>query len=251
MGKIVILGSSCAVPGENNENTHLVLVGAQSMTLIDCAGQPVLRLRKAGINFDQIDNLILTHFHPDHVYGAPMFLMESWLRGRKKPLNVYGPPHCIERMIPLMVAFDWDTWPNLFPIQFIPVEEQEGTLVFENDDYRVEGAPVKHFVPTLGLRITDKATGKILAYSCDTEPCPGDYWLAQNADMLIHEATGKGFGHASAAQAGEVATQCGAKELVLIHYISDGVDPTRLIPEAQTTFAGPVSLAQDFAILEF
>lgn len=251
MGKFIVLGSSCAVPGENNENTHLALIGQKGVVLIDCAAQPVLRLRKAGIHFEQVTDLILTHFHPDHVYGAPMFLMESWLRGRKQPLNIFGLPHCIDRMVPLMIAFDWDTWPNLFPISFLKVDETIGALVLDNDDFRIESAPVKHFVPTMGLRITDKATGHVLGYSCDTEPCPGDYWLASGVDMLIHEATGKGFGHASAAQAGEVATQTGAKHLVLIHYVSDGADPQRLIPEAQATFNGPVTLAQDFMTLEF
>ena len=32
--------------------------------------------------------------------------------------------------------------------------------------------PVVHFIPTIGMRITNKHNGNVLAYSCDTEPCP-------------------------------------------------------------------------------
>ena len=92
------------------------------------------------------------------------------------------------------------------------------------------------------------ASGLVVAYSCDTAPCDSVARLAQGADLLIHEATGAvPGGHSSAAQAGEIATRAGAKRLCLIHYqVWGGVDPGALIPEAQSTFAGPVGLVQDF-----
>ncbi|MBI4771920.1 MAG: MBL fold metallo-hydrolase [Chloroflexi bacterium] len=251
MTKLVVLGSSCAVPDETHENTHLALFGRQGLIMIDCAGQPVIRLRRAGIALEGVQDLILTHFHPDHVYGVPMLIMESWLRGRKSPLRLYGVPHCMSRMESLMQAYHWNEWPNLFPVSFHSVEEREGALVLDNADFRISAAPVKHFIPTIGLRIEDKETGRVLAYSCDTEPCPAVVKLAADADLLIHEATGHGAGHASAAEAGEMASEAWAKRLALIHYVTNGADTSRLVPEAQQTFDGPVTLAEDFMLLEF
>ena len=252
MAKLIVLGSACAVPDETHENTHLALLGQDgAFILIDCAGQPVIRLRRAGLHFEGLTDLILTHFHPDHTYGVSMLIMEMWLRGRKNPLRLHGTSHCLTRIEALMKAYDWDTWPKMFPVAFFPVDNHEGAPVLESADYRILCAPVKHFVPTIGLRVEDKQTGRVLAYSCDTEPCPGDIWLARGADMVIHEVAGKGMGHTSAAQAGEIAREAGARKLVLIHYCVDGHDLSSLVPEAEAAFGGPVIRAEDFMELEW
>lgn len=251
MGKFVVLGSSFVIPDEAHENTHLALLGQSAIVLIDCPGRTMIRLRRAGLDPYQINDILLTHFHPDHVDGVPMLIMEMWLRGRKTPLHLHGLPHCMERMEKLMQAYDQATWPNLFPITYHVVAEHDHAPVLDNSDFTITATPVKHFIPTLGLRVTDKATGRVLSYSCDTEPCPGDMTLATGADMLIHEAAGAGWGHSSAAQAGEVAQEAGAKQLVLIHYRTGGADTSQLVSEAQSTYTGPVTLAEDLMTLEW
>ena len=251
MGQLIVLGSSYAIPDETHENTHFALVGPAGVVLIDCAGQPVIRLRRAGLDYAPVTDLVLTHFHPDHVYGAPMFLMEMWLRGRQEPLGLHGLRHCMERTEKLMLACDVREWPRLFPVTYHSVAESDDVLLLENSDFRITATPVKHFVPTIGLRIVDKRSGRVLAYSSDTEPCPGAYRLAQQAALLLHEAAGRGIGHTSAAQAGEIARAANAKRLVLIHYPTGENDTSRLVPEASAEFGGPVTLAQDFMTLEW
>ena len=250
MGKVVVLGSAFVIPDENHANTHLALAGQHGVVMIDASQTPVLRLRKAGLDFNHVHDLILTHFHPDHVYGVPMLIMEMWLRGRKNPLRIHGLQHCVSRNENLMIAYEWDQWPGLFPVTFHAVDHEPEMLVLENEDYRITAVPVKHFLPTIGLRIVDKATGRVLAYSCDTEPFPGVLQLAARADLLIHEAAGKGPGHTSASQAGEIAAEAKAKRLVLIHYPGEE-DTSQLVPEAAATFGGPVTLAEDFMVFEW
>jgi ribonuclease Z len=74
--------------------------------------------------------------------------------------------------------------------------------------------------------------------------------LAEGVDILIHEATGEHTGHSSAAQAGEVARQAGAKLLYLIHYPVWESDPAPLIDQAKATYGGEVHLAEDYLVLE-
>jgi len=250
MGKVIVLGSAYVIPDENHANTHLALAGQHGVVMIDASQTPVLRLRKAGLDFNHVHDLVLTHFHPDHVYGVPMLIMEMWLRGRKNPLRIHGLQHCVSRNENLMIAYEWDQWPGLFPVTFHAVDHEPEMLVLENEDYRITAVPVKHFLPTIGLRIVDKATGRVLAYSCDTEPFPGVLQLAARADLLIHEATGKGPGHTSASQAGEIAAEAKAKRLVLIHYPGEA-DTSQLVPEAAAAFGGPVTLAEDFMVFEW
>ena len=246
MAKLTILGSSNAIPDEKHENTHMALVGEKSTVLIDCVNNPIVRLRQAGIEFDDISDIILTHFHPDHVSGVPIFLMGLWLLGRKLPINIYGLDYTIDRMEKVMEFYDWMSWPNFFTVSFHRLTEEEMVPVIDSGEFKIFASPVCHLVPTIGLRIENSGNGKVLAYSCDTEPCKQVVRLSKNADVLIHECSGETLGHTSAPQAGEIAREAGARALYLIHYPTGENNTHSLVNDAKTTFDGPVALAEDF-----
>lgn len=250
MARLIVLGSAAAVSDENHDNTHFLLEGDNSVVLIDCGSNAVVKLKRFGIHPDRLTDMILTHFHPDHVYGVPILLMHMWLLGRKRALRVYGINHCLERTEDMMLSFSWNSWPNFFPVAFQRILERPNMLVLDNVDFRITAWPVKHYIPTIGLRIEVKSSGKVIGYSCDTEPVPNILEIGRDADILFHEAAGAEPGHSSAAQAGEIATEAGAKKLVLIHYLVWNTDTSQLVPEAKTTFNGPVELGVDYAVYE-
>ncbi len=243
MSRLVILGTSYAVPDATHENTYLALEGRGGIILVDCPASPVVRLAQAGLQLEDVTDVILTHFHPDHVAGAPLMLMNMWLTGRTAPLNLFGPAHCIERLRMVMGMFGWSRWPGLFPVDLHSLPEEEAALPLESPDFRIVASPVRHLIPTVGLRLESRG-GAVAAYSSDTEPCPAVIRLAQGADALLHDATGLMPGHSTAGQAGEVAHAAGAKSLYLIHYQPRAADG-RLVPEAEQTFDGRVVLAED------
>lgn len=251
MGKIIILGSGSAISEEGHENTQLLVEHGPHCILIDCASSPKSRLEKAGIHFDQVTDLILTHFHPDHVAGVPVFLVESWLMGRRKPLHIFGLRDTIDRTEAVLDLYEWKKWPNFYPVIFQRLADQDLGLVIDSSGLRILSSPVKHMIPTIGLRIEFLQTEKVLAYSCDTEPSPAVIDLAYKADVLIHEATGESIGHSSAAQAAMIARQAEARSLYLIHYqrLPGIVEKMRV--DAQHVFSGKVVLAEDGMVLEF
>ncbi len=251
MAKVVILGSSNAVPDAEHENTHMAIVGKERSILIDCVSNPILRLRQAGVDFDEVSDLILTHFHPDHVSGVPSLLMNLWLLGRKRPITIHGLSHTLDRMENLMDFYEWQKWPAFFPVTFHRMPEQEMNLVLATTEFRIYSSPVRHFIPTIGLRVEFPETGMVMAYSCDTQPCAEVVRLAAGADVLIHEATGAFTGHSSATQAGEIARQAEVGRLYLIHYPTGGTNHQTLTTEAENAYGGPVALAKDFMQLEF
>ena len=251
MPRLFFLGTSNAIPDEDHENTHMVLVGEERIVLIDCVDSTLMRLKKVWVDFNHLTDLILTHFHPDHVSGVPQLLMDMWLMGRKVPLTIHGLNHAMERIEILMGLYGWSAWPEFFPVVFNRLPEQEMIPVLGCEEFHILAAPVQHFVPTTGLRIEFLKSGKRMAYSCDTEPCPQVLRLAEGADVLIHEASGTLPGHSSAAQAGWAAAQARVRALVLIHYPTGQFAKGDLLSEARTKFAGPVELAQDFGSLEF
>jgi ribonuclease Z len=251
MSKLIILGSSNALSSKDSENTHMVLVGDERTVMVDCVNNPIHRLEQAGVDFNDLTDLVLTHFHPDHVSGVPLLLMDMWLRGRQKPINIYGLHYTMDRMESLMSMYSWENWPKFFPVAFHRLPASERTPVLDCDEMAIFSSPVRHLIPTIGLRFEFKQSQKVLAYSCDTEPCVEVVHLAESADVLIHEASGAMQGHSSAEQAGQIASRAEAGRLYLIHYPTGNYTNKNLIAEARGAFQGEVDLATDFMTLDF
>jgi ribonuclease Z len=250
MSRLHILGTANAIADSQHENTHMALEGESGTVLIDCVGSPMARLGRAGLALESITDLIATHFHPDHVSAIPLLLMTMWLTGRQKPLRIFGLHHCLERLEDMMGFYHWENWPNFFPVAFHRLPEREHVLVLEKDDYRVFSYPVRHLVPTIGLRIESPVHSTSIGYSCDTEPCPAVVRLASGADVLLHESSGGGPGHSSPEQAAEMARQAEVGRLLLIHYPTQGVVYDELVAQARRVFPGPLALAEDLMVLD-
>ncbi len=229
----------------------MVVKGSERMVMIDCVSNPILRLEKAGLENDDLTDLVLTHFHPDHVSGVPLLLMDMWLMGRKRLLKIYGLQHTIDRIEEMMGLFGWSEWPNFYPVEFIRLPAKEMTTVLDCSDFQVFASPVHHFLPTIGLRFEFTKNHKTMAYSGDTEPCTEVVRLAEGVDILIHEAAGPGNGHTSPEQAGEIASKAEVGKLYLIHYPSGKFVKGDIVAAARKTYQGPVSQAEDFMVLDF
>lgn len=98
--------------------------------------------------------------------------------------------------------------------------------------------------------------GKKLAIFGDTGPCPAARVLAQDVDLMVHEATleaameekANSRGHSSTHQAARVARDAKVKKLVITH-VSSRYDPqgcASLLAECRTIFPA-CDLAEDFA----
>jgi ribonuclease Z len=251
MPKLVFLGTATNIPDEKHENTHMVLVGNSRTVLIDGPGNPYARLKKAGLDPDSLTDIVLTHFHPDHVSGIPLLLMALGLSGRRQPLGIYANEHCLKYVQQVLEFYGWEKWHD-FPVHFSTIEENAFFKVLDDDEFAILSSPVVHYVPALGLRVEFKGSGKVLAYSGDTAPVQSVVDLAKEADVLIHEAAGaEPKGHSSAQQAGEIAQKANAKGLYLIHYPVGGYPYHELVGEAKRAFGGPVTMAEDLMEIEF
>lgn len=250
---MITLGTAAAVPNEQHANTFLALEDEDGggFSLIDCGENPLVRMRHASLDPAYLRRVIITHFHPDHVCGLPLLVMRTWLLGRTLPLPVYGLQDALDRFEMMMDLFRWKEWPSCFPMPHHVVPEELNAPVLENDNFRITACPVRHLIPTMGLRIENKRTGGVLAYTSDTEPCEAIIDLARGADILIHEAARDTLGHSSAAQAGKDARWAGVKRLVLVHYRPAPWKYDLWVREASMAFGGPVELARDFGIYEF
>jgi ribonuclease Z len=99
--------------------------------------------------------------------------------------------------------------------------------------------------------------GRKIVYSGDTRPTKSLLKLAENADLLIHEATfedelldkAKEDGHSTPSQAAQIAKKAQAKRLILTHVSSRYKNAQLLLEQAQKIFPNS-AVAEDFVELE-
>lgn len=95
--------------------------------------------------------------------------------------------------------------------------------------------------------------GQVMAFVMDTAWCDGALALAQDADLLVCEATfasaeadlAANWGHLTAADAGRLAEEAGVRRLLLTHFSQRYQDVTPLLEEASVRFNGDVAAAED------
>jgi ribonuclease Z len=217
MATLHLLGTGAGLSDAGRTTTMLAFETGGSVMVVDCGGDVVQRLLAAGIALDHVEALAVTHEHPDHVSGFPLFMEKIWLAGRRRPIPVYGPEAGLSQARRTFETFNTRGWKGMPEIRWRKVPLEEGTPVLEDDHWRITASPGTHSVPVIALRVEERAGGGTVAYSCDTERSEAVTRLARGVDLLVHEASGDYPGHTTAEDAARVAAEAGAGRLVLVH----------------------------------
>ncbi|MGQ9816261.1 MAG: MBL fold metallo-hydrolase [Candidatus Roseilinea sp.] len=256
--ELLVLGAGPAM-GLNGRTTscYLLRAGARRI-LIDCGPAIIQQLHETGVAPHQIDDVCFTHAHADHALGYPMLML--W-RLFKAPPGV-GLPRIIASQAVLdaldgvmhhMLAGEVELV-NAAPRIALPTNEPSATPL--DSEIMLRAWPMCHspFAPALGLRFEIGAppAQKVLAFTGDTGPCDNIAPLAQDADLLLHEATfsarlrpefaSGAFGHSTAQIAGRNAAAARARRLALVHIdVSEEGQESLFVEEAAAEYSGPVS----------
>jgi ribonuclease BN (tRNA processing enzyme) len=101
MSSIILLGTgTCQIEYERRASSVLIQLDALPV-LFDCGHGVVQRLLEVGIQHNELNHIVVSHFHPDHVSDLIPFLHAgAWSRrnARTTDLHIYGPPD-IQRII--------------------------------------------------------------------------------------------------------------------------------------------------------
>ncbi len=183
---LLCLGSAAALSDGRPWNATLI----DGRILLDLPPTAVLQMRRYGVDLADLDVVLISHLHADHVFGLPFLLLEYALRvERRKPLYVVGPPGLRAQSDTL---FDL-AWPGMGaegirpkgPIEFVEVEPRHEVRVA---DIAVSATPMSHFeMLAFGYRFT--CGGVHFAYTGDTGDCRELEELLTDADVAIMELT--------------------------------------------------------------
>src|SRR5258708_35356460 len=89
--KIVLLGTSSAVPTLTRGLSSTALIREGDVFLFDCGEGTQVQLMRSVIRRSRIHSIFIRHLHGDHLYGIAGLLSTLHLDGREAPLNVFEP----------------------------------------------------------------------------------------------------------------------------------------------------------------
>ena len=248
--EVFVLGSGVGVP--NMKRTYpglFVRTGIESI-LIDPGPGSIRQLLKLGFNYNDLDSIIFTHFHPDHCLDFISFLFACKypLLPRTKSLSVVGALGLKSFYKGILGVFGDAIIPEKYELHL--EEAEEGTIRGDKTELTVK--PVVHSSNSIGIRYRDPY-GKTVCYSGDTDYCDNIIELARKADLVILECSfpdgGKVKGHLTPSYAGRIARKANAKRVVLTHLypVCDGYD---ILAQCKKEFSGEIQIASDLMRIE-
>jgi ribonuclease Z len=255
---VVLCGTGSPLPSEKRAGPCTAILAGGHFLLVDVGPGANDRMGLLALPRQDVDGVLLTHFHSDHIGELGEVAMNSWALGRSHPLAVYGPPGVEDVVAGFEQAYAFDTLYRVshHGAEFMPPAArplaprplvlglQDETLVLQDGELKVTAFAVNHepVAPAYGYRID--FGDRSVVVSGDTAPSDAVVAHARGADLLIHEAlaahlVGAGQQAAEAAglarrakiaadipsyhttpvQAAELAKQAGVRLLVLTHLV--------------------------------
>jgi ribonuclease BN (tRNA processing enzyme) len=182
------VGCGDALGSGGRSNTCFHVIGKRVNFLIDCGASSLPALKRQGIARDDIDLILITHFHGDHFGGLPFLLLDAQFTRRIRPLVIAGPQGIETRLGQVMEALFENSSKtkqrfDLSVVALKPGEMRAFGAVNVTPFSVVHG---ESGGPFLAYRI--EAEGRIIAYSADTEWTETLIPAAHDADLFIAEA---------------------------------------------------------------
>lgn len=279
MGRIVFTGTKggpALRPHGPWPTSTLVQLAGQTL-IVDCGLGVTRGITDAGVDLRNIDRVLITHLHSDHVLELAPLLHTAWTAGLQTPVEVIGPPgiaHVVTAgfaalQVDIDIRIDDEGRPDIR--ELVQVRELDvGSAPVPIGLGDMQGAVLRVPHPPLAdcFAFRIEGEGAALVLSGDTAFHPPLAEFARGADMLVHEAlylpgvdalvarTGNAerlkahllASHTSAQDAGRIAAMADAGHLVLNHLVpADDPNVTSRDWEGavRETYDGPLTIARD------
>jgi ribonuclease Z len=205
----------------------------EGSVLVEPSPTALPHLRRCGFAVDDIEVVVISHFHADHCFGWPFLLEAAAEIGDGRTIHVVGPPGVEEHLVTMnevgAVRSVTAMGRERLDLRYV---EADGTWQ-EAGPLRFRAIEVDH-VPYLACFgfLFDRGT-RTVAYSGDTTPCDGLSELARESDVLVvecngrHAPTGKRASHMDEGTIRELQAAHPGLHLVLTH-LGEQVDTSSM-----------------------
>lgn len=269
---ITLLGTGCPVAHPDRHGAAQLIEADGAKILVDCGSGVAQQIVAAGTRGADIDALLLTHYHSDHMVDFYQLIVSSWHQGRARPWKVYATPPALAHIEKQMTAWrderelriSFEQRPNGTAGFELELHElKRGTLEGDFGSLRIDTIEVDHapIVPAYGFRFSDGEASMVL--SGDTRPCQAIEDAAIGADLLVHEVyihdqmpAGQGSRtpetikrvssyHTVPEDLGPLAARAGVRALALTHFVPVVFDRQQLIDQIGRNYSGPIIVGED------
>lgn len=243
--QLQVLGFYGGYPYNDVGTSSYLLTSGDYHLLLDCGSGALLALEKV-LEPLQLDAVLLTHYHHDHIadLGVLQYYWQLHQGTKKEPvLPIYGhlqdPLHFGSLTLPgITQGFGY----------------QEDTVLTVGP-FKITFKRTIHPVPAFATRIEEVATGKVLVFTADTAYFPELADFAQQADLLmtdtnfLQDKTGK-ITHMTTIQSAALAQDGQVKQLLLTHLPQTATAAT-LLEQAQAVLPNlPIQVAKQGLTIE-
>ncbi len=238
--KLTVIGFWGGYPKKNGASSGYLLEHDGFQLLIDC-GSGVLSKLQNIIQPEELDAVLISHYHPDHIADIGVLqharLIQGFLGEKPAALPIYG--HQFDE-----VEFSRLTYKEITRgIAYNP------DIPLTVGPFQVTFLKTDHPVTCYAMRV--EAEGKSLVYTADGSFKDEFIEFSKGANLLLCECNffghqnGKSAGHMNSIEAGQFANLAAVDQLVLTHLPQYG-ELSELLREASTEFTGIIKLADEF-----
>jgi ribonuclease Z len=199
-----LAGTGSPLPDRKRKGVCTFVLAGKHLFIIDSGPGSTLNLELMRVPLDNIQAVLLTHVHSDHIGGLGELMLKAWTGGaRTEPLKIIGPEGVDSVVQGFNQAYSLDAGfrfahhgpavANLkgaggTPETIKVLDETKGTVVFQTEDLKVTAFLVDHrpVEPAFGYRFDYK--GRSVVISGDTLPSESLRRQAERVDLLLHEA---------------------------------------------------------------
>lgn len=236
--KLTALGVWGGYPTRDAGTTSYLLQSEEGFNLLLDAGSRAVTELEHELSPNDLDAIILSHYHEDHIADLGALRQYRQLQTVKPEiLPIYGHQENEYEFSKLSLE-------NVS--EGIAYDVENGTSIGPFD---IQFLKTVHPVICYAMRIVERATGQVLIYTGDTGYFAELVDFSKDADILLADVyffkdKAKMPNHLSSVEAGEIAAQANVKKLILTHLPQVG-DLQVLREEAQEAAGNiPVDLAQ-------
>jgi ribonuclease Z len=273
--KVTLLGTGCPQCDPDRLGPASLVRHGRRQLLIDVGSGATQRLVSAGSSGRDIDAVLLTHLHSDHIVDLFQLVISSWHQGRDRPQRIYGPEGTRGFVDGLMALWRpeleqrtaHELRPSTAALEVEVVEIGEGD-VLSLDEVAVRAVAVDHFPVKPAYGFVVEAGGTRAVFSGDTAPCPALIAAARGADLLVHECfihgimrpepglrTAAGLEniaryHTASGEIGKIASEARVRCLLLNHFVPTRFDKDAVVTELRRDYRGPALIGEDLMSID-
>lgn len=245
LAELIIIGSGTGIPSLRRSSPGVVVLSDSAKLLIDSGPGALRKMLEVGITYQDIDILLYTHIHPDHVSDLVhvLFACKYADLPREKELFCIGGAGFRSYFEKLKNLYGSWIEPQSYRLTIKEVSQEP--LFYR--DLRILSRPMAHISESVAYRIEFK-DGKTIAISGDTDYCQNIIDLASEVDLLVLECSfpdGKKVeGHLTPSLAGRIAIESRCKKLLLNH-LYPACDQFDIVGQCKKIFQGHVIMGED------